>query len=150
VEGRDGTHEAARAAAGGDARILVFGEPRRGGKGRAVREAVARARGEVIGYADADGKVPFEEMDRLLPWLDQGYDVVIGSRARRRAHRAPTRAPPGLRAFATAAPLVRLPGIADTQCDSSSRGGGAELRAAAWTLHVRVEILRLALRGDLA
>jgi dolichyl-phosphate beta-glucosyltransferase len=157
AEGTDGTREAARAAAQGDARVLVFGGPRRGGKGRAVRETVSRARGEVIGYADADGKVPFEEMDRLLPWLDQGYDVVIGSRARDDAHidrRAPAHRRLGSRAFAAAVRLlVRLPGITDTQC-----GFKFFRAAAARELFARqridgymfdVEILRLALRGGL-
>jgi dolichyl-phosphate beta-glucosyltransferase len=120
AEGQDGTREAARAAAGGDARVVVFGEERRGGKGRAVREALSRARGAVVGYADADGKVPFDEMDRLLPWLEEGYDAVIGSRvlADARVERpAPAHRRLGSRAFAAAVRvLVRLPGITDTQC----------------------------------
>jgi dolichyl-phosphate beta-glucosyltransferase len=157
AEGRDGTQQAARAAAQGDPRVVVFGEERRGGKGRAVREAVLRARSEVIGYADADGKVPFEEMDRLLPWLEQGYDVVIGSRARddaRVERRAPAHRRLGSRAFAAAVRLlVRLPGITDTQCGfkffraAAARDLFARQRVDGYMFDV--EILRLALRGGL-
>jgi len=81
---------------------------------------VAAARGARIGFADADAKVPLPEMDRLLPWLDQGYDAVIASRA---APDARIERPPrpvrrlGSRLFrAVRHVLVPLPGISDTQC----------------------------------
>jgi glycosyltransferase involved in cell wall biosynthesis len=157
AEGRDGTHEAARAAAQGDANIIVFGEERRGGKGRAVREAVARARGDLIGYADADGKVPFEEMDRLLPWLDAGYDLVIGSRVREGARverEAPLHRRLGSLAFGAAVRLlVRLDGISDTQCGfkffraEAARRLFARQRIDGYMFDV--ELLRLAQRGGL-
>jgi dolichyl-phosphate beta-glucosyltransferase len=81
ADGTDGTRERARELGRVDPRISVLGGERRGGKGRAVREGVARARGRVVGFIDADYKTPIEELPRLLVWLDRGYDVVIGSRA---------------------------------------------------------------------
>jgi dolichyl-phosphate beta-glucosyltransferase len=157
ADGEDGTREAARRAAGGDPRVVVLGEARRRGKGRGVREGVARARGGVIGFADADGKVPFSEMDALLPWLASGYDVAIGSRALaesrvERPARAYRRA--GSVLFTAARRLlVPLPGITDTQC------GFKFFRAqAARALFERqrvdgymfdVEVLRLARRAGL-
>jgi dolichyl-phosphate beta-glucosyltransferase len=81
ADGEDGTREAARALAAGDPRVAVIGGPRRGGKGKGIRDGVALARGRIIGFVDADYKTPIEEMDKLLPWLDQGFDAAIGSRA---------------------------------------------------------------------
>ena len=157
ADGEDGTRERARAAAGGDPRVVVFGEAQRRGKGRAVREGVARARGAVVGFADADGKVPFEEMDALLPWLERGVDVVIGSRALagariERAARAHRRA--GSIAFTAARRLlVPLGGIADTQCGfkffrgEAARALFARQRVDGYMFDV--EVLRLARRSGL-
>ncbi len=80
ADGDDGTREAAREEAAGDGRVHVMGEPGRHGKGRGIRLAVRQACGSVIGFADADYKTPIEDLDRLMPWLNQGYDLVIGSR----------------------------------------------------------------------
>jgi dolichyl-phosphate beta-glucosyltransferase len=81
ADGDDGTRERARELAVTNASIKVIGEQARRGKGRGIREAVAIASGKIIGFADADNKVPIDEYDKLGPWLDQGYDVAIGSRA---------------------------------------------------------------------
>lgn len=78
ADGDDGTREVARRM--GHPAIRVIGGPERRGKGRGVREAVAIAAGEIVGYADADYKVPIEEFERLQPWLKQGWPVVTGSR----------------------------------------------------------------------
>ena len=80
ADGDDGTRERAREWAGDDARFTVIGSAERGGKGRGVRAGVRMARGQVIGFVDADYKTPIEEIERILPWLEEGYDVVIGSR----------------------------------------------------------------------
>lgn len=76
ADGADGTREAAAALG-----AKVLGGPERGGKGRGIRGAVAMATGRYVGYADADNKVPIEEFDKVLPWLQQGIEVVIGTRA---------------------------------------------------------------------
>jgi len=80
ADGDDGTREAVAKLAARDGRLSVLGSPERGGKGRGIRLAVARARGALIGFLDADYKVAVEELDRVLPWFGRGYDVVIGSR----------------------------------------------------------------------
>jgi dolichyl-phosphate beta-glucosyltransferase len=120
ADGTDGTREAARAWAAGDARVTVIGAPERRGKGRGVREAMAVSRGRVVGFVDADDKTPIQELDRLLPWLEQGCDVVIGSRAAQgarieRPQRLYRRV--GSRAFGLFMHLaVGLWGLSDTQC----------------------------------
>lgn len=81
ADGTDGTRERVSLRAARDDRFLVLGSPERRGKGRGIREGVARARGKFIGFADADNKTPIAEIDRILPLLASGYDVVIGSRA---------------------------------------------------------------------
>src|ERR1022692_1059140 len=76
---------AATAPASGGEPVRVIGNQERSGKGRGVREAMALARGNIAGYADADNKVPIEEFDKFRPWLSpslsQRYDVAIGSRS---------------------------------------------------------------------
>src|SRR5436309_1581500 len=86
ADGTDGTRERVAALAHQNRAIQVIGENARGGKGRGIRKGVAIARGRIIGYADADYKVPIEEIEKIEPWLDEGYDVVIGSRALEQSH----------------------------------------------------------------
>ena len=76
--GNDGTRERAGEFARANPAIKVIGEITRRGKGRGIREAVAL--GDIIGFADADNKVPIEEFGKLQPWLAAGFEVVIGSR----------------------------------------------------------------------
>ena len=52
-----------------------------GGKGSAVRRGVLAARGDVILFADADQSTPIEQFGELMDRIDDGYDVVVGSRA---------------------------------------------------------------------
>jgi dolichyl-phosphate beta-glucosyltransferase len=81
ADGDDGTREAVAEMGRFDPRLSVHGSPGRGGKGRGIRNSVARARGQLIGFLDADYKVPIDEFEKVVPWFTRGYDVVIGSRA---------------------------------------------------------------------
>lgn len=80
ADGNDGTRELVAERARGDARLSVMGSPQRGGKGRGIRLAVAAARGEIVGFLDADYKVAIDEIEKILPWFSKGCDVVLGSR----------------------------------------------------------------------
>ncbi len=80
ADGNDGTRELVAEMGTRDRRLQVLGSAERGGKGRGIRLAVQRARGQVVGFADADDKTPIEELDKFLPWLEEGWDVVFGSR----------------------------------------------------------------------
>src|SRR5690348_14271467 len=80
ADGDDGTREICREMSRTDAAIWVMGRKERGGKGRGIREAVGAATGEIVGFADADNKVPVTEFDKVRASL-QEFPIVIGSRA---------------------------------------------------------------------
>ena len=50
------------------------------GKGYAVKEGFLNATSDLILYTDADGASPIKEVEKLLHWIDNGYDVACGSR----------------------------------------------------------------------
>jgi len=119
ADGNDGTREIVAKVGETDAAVQVIGHPERLGKGRGVREAVALATGSIIGYADADYKVPIEEFDKVAPLLKE-YDVVIGTRAVKRSlieRPQPLYRRIGSRGFSVFMhTVVGLPNISDTQC----------------------------------
>lgn len=60
-----------------NARVVTEPTP---GKGLAVKKGVAEAQGQYIMFMDADNATPVSEIDKFWPWLQQGYEVVIGDR----------------------------------------------------------------------
>jgi len=120
ADGDDGTREIVAEMARVDGRLSVLGDVERRGKGRGIRLGVARAVGQIIGFADADFKTPIEEMDKILPWFREGYDIVIGSRGvteSRIETPQPLHRRLGSRAFALAMhTLLGMWHIHDTQC----------------------------------
>lgn len=74
----DDTASVARAV--GDAVRLVE-LPENRGKGAAVRAGVMESRGRWILFTDADLATPIEQFGPLREKLEEGYDVVVGSRA---------------------------------------------------------------------
>jgi len=120
ADGTDGTREAATAWGAGDKRLLVVGSVQRAGKGRGVRLGVQAAVGNIVGFIDADYKTPIEELDKLLPAFDEGFDVAIGSRKVGGAQievSQPLYRRLGSAAFgAVMHAMLGLPDIRDTQC----------------------------------
>ncbi len=120
ADGDDGTRELVAQIAQTDPLLKVMGSLERRGKGYGVRQAVAHARGDIIGFADADNKTPIDEFDKFLPHLRAGVEVVIGSRGLRESQIE--RAQPwhlrlGSKAFAIFMhAVVGLNEIIDTQC----------------------------------
>lgn len=120
ADGADGTREIVGELGRKDPAIQAIGEPARRGKGCGIREAVALATGSVIGFADADNKVPIEEYDKFAPLLAEGSPIVIGSRTLARS--TIDRFQPwyrrwggkGFGVFMRA--VTGLRGISDTQC----------------------------------
>ncbi len=119
ADGADGTRELVRDMARQNPALHAIGHETRRGKGRGIREAVAMATGVIIGYADADNKVPIAEFDKFRPSLESGAEVVIGTR---RGGAVIERAQPLYRRLGSRGFLwfmqtvVGLPGINDTQC----------------------------------
>jgi glycosyltransferase involved in cell wall biosynthesis len=120
ADGNDGSRDIVAGLSARDSRVQVFGSSDRGGKGKAVRCGVARSRGQIIGFADADYKTPVEELAKVLPWFHDGYDIVIGSRAVAGCQirqRQPWYRRIGSWAFGVGMRTVTgLHGIRDTQC----------------------------------
>jgi dolichyl-phosphate beta-glucosyltransferase len=51
------------------------------GKGAAVKAGLLEsATGDIVMFMDADNATPISEIEKFLPYFDQGFDVVIGSR----------------------------------------------------------------------
>jgi len=82
----DGTVAVAEAAAALDPRLRVLAYQPNRGKGAAVAHGACQARGEWVLFSDADLSTPLEELERFLPLLAEGCDVVIGSRGLRESH----------------------------------------------------------------
>jgi len=99
-----------------------------GGKPAAVWAGIQRARGELVLFTDMDQSTPIGEWDKLLPWYEQGYDVVIGSRGHARAGFSPLRQL-GSFVFGTLRGLFILRNIKDTQCGFKSCKRAAALAA---------------------
>jgi dolichyl-phosphate beta-glucosyltransferase len=53
------------------------------GKGNAVRTGMLKASGDIVVFSDADLSTPIVELDKMLEYVKEGFDVVIGSRALR-------------------------------------------------------------------
>lgn len=49
------------------------------GKGYVVRQGMLEAKGNFRLFADADGSTSIDHLDKFLPYIGQGYDIVIGS-----------------------------------------------------------------------
>src|SRR5262249_4173252 len=77
ADGNDGSRELVAELAAHDSHISVIGGTERAGKGRGIRNGVALARGQIVGFVDADYKTPIEELAKILPWFDRDYDIVI-------------------------------------------------------------------------
>ena len=89
------------------------------GKGASVKSGVLSASGDYIFFTDADLSTPIEELDKLMPFFKEGYDVIIGSRAKKESnilrHQPMLRQAMG-KVFNMLVRLLVLRGIKDTQC----------------------------------
>ena len=86
------------------------------GKAATVITGLMAATGDIILFSDLDQATPLNQVEKLLPWFEQGFDVVIGSRSTERKG-----APLLRQIMATGFMFLRsnilgLHGIIDTQC----------------------------------
>lgn len=107
------------------------------GKAYTVRSGMLAARGRYVLFSDADLSTPIEEVSSFLPFFEEGYDVVIGSREAPGAQRfdePATRHVMG-RIFTRTVQLVTGQRFEDTQC-----GFKAFTREAAQQIFSRVQL----------
>jgi len=86
------------------------------GKAAAVITGMLKSQGDLILFTDLDQATPINQLEKTLPWIEKGFDIVIGSRKGKR-----TGAPFLRRLMGPGFMLVRnlilgLSGIEDTQC----------------------------------
>jgi dolichyl-phosphate beta-glucosyltransferase len=86
-----------------------------GGKPAAVWAGIQNAIGEAILLTDMDQSTPIRELDKLLPWYQQGFATVIGSRGSAREGFSIVRRL-GSMVFRGFRGILLLRGISDTQC----------------------------------
>lgn len=73
------TDDTGAAAAAAGARVV--NHPVSRGNGAAIKSGARHARGDVLVFMDADGQHVPSEIPRLLAFLDQGYDMAVGTRS---------------------------------------------------------------------
>ena len=86
------------------------------GKGGAVTTGILNSKGDYVLFSDMDQATPIEEIDKLLPYFDKGYDIVIGSRKSQRKGSPWTRKLMAKGMVVLRTLLVGIHGISDTQC----------------------------------
>jgi dolichyl-phosphate beta-glucosyltransferase len=60
--------------------LIILEEKPNRGKGYALKCGFMVAKGKFILFTDADLSTPIEEFDKMLPYLEEGYDIVMASR----------------------------------------------------------------------
>lgn len=99
--------------------VVVLSNGQNRGKGYTVRNGMLAAQGRYVFFTDADLSTPIDEIEKCLPYLENGYDVVIGSRSLPDSdiviHQPWYRETMG-KIFNLLVNIVLLKGIIDTQC----------------------------------
>lgn len=88
------------------------------GKGYSIAKGLLMAKGDIIVFADADCSTPIAEMEKLISKINEGYDVVIGSRNLTESHVANRPMLRGVmsRGFNMIASSLGLISVSDSQC----------------------------------
>lgn len=61
------------------------------GRGFAVRTGALAATGDYVVYTDADFSIPLTNLKKFTPWLEQDYDLLLGSKKKPGAQEYPQR-----------------------------------------------------------
>lgn len=86
------------------------------GKAGAVTVGILASKGDYKLFTDMDQATPIEEIDKLLPFIKDGYDIIIGSRNSTRKGAPWTRAIMAKGMIFLRTIIVGIRGIQDTQC----------------------------------
>ncbi len=111
----DGSLEFVKAFAKGNSKFKLI-ENSHTGKAGAVTTGMLKASGDYVLFTDMDQATPIDEIQKLLPFTQKGFDVVIGSRSKTRRGAPFTRKIMGTGMIFLRTMLVGLPDIQDTQC----------------------------------
>jgi dolichyl-phosphate beta-glucosyltransferase len=101
----------------GNIRLLHY--PGNSGKGYAVKTGVLASRGDFLLTCDADQSTPIEELEKLFPFLNKEFDIVIGSRGLRESDivvRQPWYRERMGKTFNMLVRALVIGGVKDTQC----------------------------------
>lgn len=86
-----------------------------GGKPSALMHGIKAANGKYVLFTDMDQSTPIDQLDKLLPYVEEGFDIVIGSRGFERKD-FPIYRKLGSVIFASFRKIMLLRDINDTQC----------------------------------
>ena len=113
----DGTLEQLQLFARNRKGVKVLNNPHRG-KGPTVISALVQSKGEWALFSDFDQATPIGEIEKLLPYTQKGYEVVIGSREGKGSERKkePFYRHIMGRAFNLFVRSIAIGGFQDTQC----------------------------------
>ncbi len=115
----DGTNDAVARFVGANPGFSLIAYTPNHGKGFAVRKGMLEIDGELLLFSDADLAAPIEEIEKLMPAIESGSDIAIGSRPLRESSlevRQPWYRELLGRAFNAAVQVLAIRGIRDTQC----------------------------------
>jgi len=85
------------------------------GKPSALWYGIQKSRGVYVLFTDMDQSTPIDQLEKLLPKVDEGFDVVIGSRGMSRKN-FPLYRRLGAAVFISIRKSLMLSDIDDTQC----------------------------------
>jgi len=118
---KDDTVKVAEALASEIKNLKVLGYGNNQGKGYAVRFGLSKATGEYRLFTDADNSTSIDQIEKMWPYFEKGFDIVIGSRDIKGAVLNPPQ--PWIRNFILGEgfklfrkTVIDLWGIEDTQC----------------------------------
>lgn len=110
------------------------------GKAATVMTGISRAKGKYILFTDLDQATPINQIEKLIPMFNKGFEVVIGSRKERRSG-APFTRRAMARGFMFLRNMILNLGIDDTQCGfkAFTRRAGQKIFAALKVYSTRQE-----------
>lgn len=124
----DQTADMATRLIDGDSRFRTISYQPNQGKGRAVKVGMLEAKGEIRLFTDIDMSVPIELADEFIRLVDQGNDIVIGTRKTKQSnvlvHQPPYREILG-EAYRKMVRTFFAPGITDFTCGFKAFSGQA-------------------------
>lgn len=114
----DNSLQLAQAFAREHNKFKVYDFPK-GGKPGAIWHGIQKAKYPLVLFVDMDQSTPLSEVKKLLPFYNQKYDIVIGSRGQERKGQSVIRQI-GSQVFSTIRNLLLQTNISDTQCGFKS------------------------------